>query len=365
MNNSSTPLFFALATITAAVLWLYVSPVAEPGSEGPRLAPGILRLPKDERRLIPSAPITATNERIATPTSAAISTVFPESWTTVIVGASDSNPMTACVVLGLAEELTRRGTVAIIVTTDAPIHPLGADLSLHVSTDLSAIPPDPRSDWRGVIHANWYDLRLPNEHPGAAYHGVSSSESGVISLAHHSTATDASAHWSERYAAVGRSIATGILTELHAPLSPVKRLVSRDWGSALKLPPQCQGLHWHGAFQDDFVRGWVGHLSEKNYSDLEHRLTNGHWTATPHAPPQWQLWQRDQEYFSFHDGQVACWQEATDVPALIETWLTDAQSSNADRAHNAQQHLRRYAQLAALPATLRARIAGLIPAEKP
>jgi hypothetical protein len=355
MRNSLAPLILVVVTVCAVTAWLRLSPVADPGIDGPQLMPGIVRLPVDERKLVPAAPLII--DRTPTP-SAVVASAEAPAWRTVLVAPAPSgikgrNPIAASVVLGLAERLVQRGAVAIIALPDTELVPLGADRLITV--DCADAPPlRAAGPWAVTVQIDDRVLHLPEGHPAVGRQPVEPAGAGRITVAWAAHA-DGSPVWSGAYAAVGRHVADAILGQLGCPPRITPSLPRADWGAALHLPPRCDGIVWAGAFQDELVRGWLGAWNGVE-ADFQKRMTNGQWQADGETVG-WQRWRKEFDgaawVFARRGQDLVCWQER-DVPAAqLDGWLAQA----GDPAVRAR--LLRLRSCPALPAEQRARLAGL------
>lgn len=395
MRNSLLPVILVLLTLGGALLWLRASPIAEPGAEGPRFESGIFRLPKDERKLVPSADLEFS---CTTPASiAAPAGMCPlEQWRVIVVHAVGRHPITAAIALALAEELTRRGSVVILATSEAPPFPMPADMSIFVEARNAPLPQTTTASHPVAVVCDWqpaYQARgdsrmdafrdLPRELLDSQKNAVK--PWGSQRLDYQVQARPGTVpRWAGWFAALGRNIAQDLirrgsggqalaLTDPATGRWSAALLPKADWGSTLHLPPQCEGLEWHSSFQEEFVRGWVGCYRNPAASDhadltsLERRLASGRWQRQGEA----RRWSREHDgvttYFRVDadtNGQVvSCWQERPDANALVKRWLRDLVSPDAAQSALARRQLTRHQHVGLIAEDLRHEIARALGAK--
>jgi hypothetical protein len=356
---------------------------AMPGIHGPDIFPGIFRLPKKDKFPIISAPLIIDNVVDA---EGAIPTPVPESWRVVLISARDREPMTRAVVLSLAEKLTRHGSVALVDPIETDAFPMGCDRVIGVSTLTATIPEKLGVEGAVTLVVDTRLARLPEDHPAAALHkNPEGPLRHVMKITHRSRADGAIDGWPQWWSGCGRAIAETILAQL-APqgLPPVSDAITHrwldsllprsDWGTPLSLPPTTENLHWDYAFQDDLVRGWVGHITgmvvtpkrgtaEPAVAQLERRMVSGSWQ--PGVAEGVQLYSRQvkeqTEWFAFAPlpldagWHVTWWQERPRMHSVFEDWGTAAAAGD----QQAQRLLYAYRLCPQMPPELREQAATL------
>lgn len=210
MRNSLLPL--ALTALVALVAVLLIPEGKGMGSEGPELSAGILRLPKKAEKMVSAAPLEATWE-VERGAVARAPGLEPEPWRVVGIAADDREPLTRAVVLGLAEELTVRGGVAVIDVQGQAPAPIPLDRVLRVATvraDPLGAQPGP---WGGSVRVRQRAVLLPAGHPAAGLQGAAGVPERELVVEHRGRPREL-AQWPQWWAAVGRGTAGEILREL-------------------------------------------------------------------------------------------------------------------------------------------------------
>ena len=386
MRNSFLPLI-ALVVVTIAAVLLSTSG-AERGSGGPDVQPGIFRLPAKARQQITSAPISVE--------SVVSGAVGHAEARVVLLSGGDGEPLTRALLLGLAEEITRRGGLAILdpspAKTGEPL-PLGSDLRLAVTLAAGAPPAGMPAGacvvtWNieSTVPAPAGDLPAAQWLPDAI---ISASEWATVT----STVSGTAANWFGWYAAIGRHAAIKLIDSLAITnVTDVAHHVSvATWPAPLTrlpLPPGADELRWEGAFQHPLVRGWVGSIRIATTTNrtgeviaatkpLLTRMARGGWIAqrsadgavatisngvavigTSEVPLEALAWVRDHEgiptdlRFARHGAGwlVTLWQVRPGAPGVVAEWTAKAAAGDQEASAMLAQH-----------GTVRARLAALAP----
>jgi hypothetical protein len=391
MRNSLLPLFGVVAVLIVALYAIRGQSL--PGINGPDIFPGIFRLPKKDKFPVVSAPLACENMVVA---DGDFPKSTPESWRVVVISAHDREPMTRAVVLSLAEKLTRHGSVTIVDPVETEVFPMGCDRIIGVSTQRSTIPTTLGGDGEATLIITTHLARLLSGHPADA---LQSDPGGPVqqrmTLTHRSHATGVVDGWPQWWAGSGRQIADTIIEHLSpSGLPPVVEAETRrwlstmlprsDWGTPLTMQPTTEHLQWDFAFQQDLVRGWVGHITgmkvvtkrggeQPAELQLQQRMTSGSWTqaGVPGAPGV-QLFTRTDaqnvtEWFSFsplpHDAglSVTWWQERPEMLQVFEDWGIAAAKGDMI----AQRLLYAYRACPNMPKELRDRALPVVPVAAP
>ena len=378
MRNSVMPMMLVMAVAMVALVALRSE--NHPGINGPDLHPNIFRLPKKDKFHIDSAVLTSTNEVQVEGQPPANR---GESWRVVLVVAKDRHALTRSIVLGLGEQLTRHGCIAIFAPVDAPAFPMGVSRVITIATDespeVTRMPAMLGGEAHAIVRVGTMLARLPEGHPAASLLPHPEGPLGAtLTITHHTAAQTGIAGWPNWWAALGRGVADTVVTRL-APggLPPVvdgetRKLLPTmmplaDWGTALSLHPTTERLRWDFAFQEPLVRGWVGHVTgltspdrsgvEKPTLDqLLDRMKAGKWEEA--SADGVRLFSRTHEgrseWFSITSREagyaVAWWQERSGIVALAEEWLVAAKAGEQGAARLLHAHR----ECPALPAEIRA-----------
>lgn len=325
-----------------------------------------------------------------------------EDWRVIVVRVRSNHPVESSVALAFAEELTKRGSIVILSRPDASPFPMPSDMCISISAmdekngRMLPVPPESTSapykfrigiDWRPASRVRKHDgnnpmyRNMPKRE--TERQGLPSKPWGYCISTYSFSVRQAHApHWSEWFAGIGRHVAldqikrgTGgqdvMLVDCNTGQWKSDILPKSDWGSSIQMPPQCDGLAWHCLFQDEFVRGWVGTLSDMDPDKLRKRLQSGvwqvvepnvHWTRIQEGIPT-SLWVEHPR----NSDAISCWQERPDGLAVIQGWIRDL-GSNEQRAREvARRQLTRYWDASFIPAGVRKEIVsklGLkVPAE--
>ena len=386
MRNSAAPLILvALATLACFAL---LQPAAEPGTNGPELAPGVFRLVKGERHTVASLPLTFSNRvEGGLEPAAAPPAQGPETWRTVTLSADDRSGPTRAVLLALAERLTAQGCVVVLDPLGAPPVLLGCDRSIRVATESATLPPHPGGACTARVAVTTAQLGFPAWHPAARLQPTGLDPTPRRFAVEHRSGAGAGQvelRWSPWWAAVGRGIAEAVLLEIaHRPLpalvdaaqgtrlagvlppadwigTPVQRApgLTREQAQAaaedyrehalLPQPLQCSTVRWYGGLQLEFVRGWVGAVvgrttvvegvEQPALQPLVKLLESGSirkseaWVEDQHPPGDWRAWAREKDGVTSlftarataSGWDVALWQERDGIAALHQAWLEEA-----------------------------------------
>ncbi len=371
MRNSVMPML--LVMMVGLVAYVALRSDNLPGINGPDLHPNIFRLPKKDKFHVDSAVVTSTNQVQLDGQPPANR---GESWRVVLVVAKDRHALTRSTVLGLGEQLTRHGCIAIFAPVDAQAFPMGVSRVITIATDESAgpaqIPTVLGGEARATMRVTTQLARLPEQHPAAPLLPHPEGPlAATLTITHHTAAQSGVAGWPNWWAALGRGLADTVVTQL-APggLPPVvdgqtRKLLTTliplaDWGTALPQPPTTERLRWDFAFQEALVRGWVGHVTgltvldrsgvEKPTIDqLLERMTAGKWepvVLTSSESSGTRLFTRSHEgrteWFSITSREagwaVAWWQERSGAPDLLAEWATAAAAGDQSSARLLHAH---------------------------
>ncbi len=383
MRNSALPIVSAALLVAVLLIRMASLPTAAPGSAGPELVSGIFRLAKQARLRLASAPLEAANEVTVVDAPGAAAGA-PASFRVVVVAAEDHEPLTAALVMALAERLTENGSAVLIDTLSERPLQLPADRALCVATRHAELPGAPGGACVAELVVVDRLLAFPAGSPSAAAQPAQDGPlTARFTLAHRSrTPAAAVPSWGAWYAAVGRGMAEAILARIAPaglpPLlaqggAPRGDLEPRpEWPSPLPAPPFIEPLRWFGALQQDLVRGWIGEIAGLQSIDehgerlasivrLERTLTHARvakeaaWTLDGHSNDSLRMWNRDPDCLLATrraDGwDVVLWQQRPGIVALYRRWVDEAAAGSAA----AIARLARYRDCAAIPAEERAR----------
>jgi hypothetical protein len=390
MRNSALPIVSAALLVAVLLIRMESLPTAPPGSAGPELVSGIFRLTKQKRLRLASAPLEASNG-IAVGGAPAAAAGEAQSFRVVVVAAEDHEPLTAALVMALAERLTENGSAVLIDTLSERPLQLPADRALCVATRTAGLPAAPGGVCEAELVVVDRLLAFPAGSPAAGAQGASGAATTTrLAITHHSRSPDGPAPaWGAWYAAIGRGMAEAVLARLAPgglpPLlgsdgAPRADLAQRAaWPTPLPAPPFIEPLRWFGALQDDFVRGWIGEIAGLESIDehgehlasiarLERALSGARvvkeaaWTLDEHSSPTSRMWNREADCLLATrraDGwDVALWQQRPGIVALYRSWIDEAAAGSA----SARARLARYRDCAAIPADERARAPAAAPA---
>ena len=378
MRNSLIPLFGVFTVLIISLI--AIRGESMPGLNGPDIFPGIFRLPKKDKFPINSASLKMDHTVLA---DGAIPVPTPESWRVVVISAIDRKPMTRAVVLSLAEKLTRHGCLTIVDPVETDVFPMGCDRIISIGTQSETIPKKLGGDGEVTLEVITRLARLPSGHPADA---LQRDPSGPVqqrmTISHRSRADGLIDGWPQWWAGCGRNIADVMVAHL-APqgLPPVSDPETRrwlttlmprsDWGTALTMQPTTEHLKWDYAFQEDLVRGWVGHITGMQVNtkrggeqpaelQLQQRMTAGSWESAG-APGVFLFTRTDaqgqSEWFSFAPlpqkagWTVSWWQERPKMLSVFEEWGTAATQGDG----MAQRLLYAYRACPNMPMELRER----------
>jgi hypothetical protein len=378
MKNSLLPVVMVVAV---AVLALYsLRGQAQPGMHGPDIFPGIFRLPKKDKFPVISAPAKFDNQIEAHGPTLSNN---PETWRVVLLSAQDRAPMTRAVVLSLAEQLTKHGSVVIVDPAEAPAFPMGCDRIINVATVTDENPRALGDAMRAQLEIQVQLARFAPTHPAAAlFRDEGNTTQQKISLRFNAKPQASVDGWPQWWSACGRQAAQELLSACAPGGIPAVSDVQTkkwlatmvppsDWGIPLNQPLTTSNLNWDFGFQEDFIRGWSGHItgmsvtkkngsSEPTLTQLMDRVSAGKWELA--GAPDTHLYRREQnghsEWFGFSalpnnaGWSVTWWQERQGILGLLEDWFTAAQK-NDEAAVIAQRRLAFYRNSPLLPPEMR------------
>ncbi len=388
MRNSAMPLILVALIATTLVAYALLKPAAEPGTNGPELAPGVFRLVKGERHTVASLPLTLSNRVVdGLEPADAPPAQGPETWRAVTLSADDRSGPTCAVLLALAERLTAQGCVVVLDPLGTPPVLLGCDRSIRVGTESESRPQLPGGACSARVVITTSQLGFPAWHPAARLQPAGLDPTPRrFAVEHRSGAGvgQADLHWAPWWAAVGRSIAEAVLLEIAHQALPVLVDPARgarlpgvlppaDWiaipvqrppgldrehaqaaaenyreHALLPQPLQCATVRWYGGLQLEFVRGWVGVVLGKTtvvggveqsaLQPLVKLLESGSirtaeaWKETTPSPGDWRAWTREKDGVTSlftarataSGWDVAMWQERHGIAALHQAWLDEA-----------------------------------------
>ncbi len=383
MRNSLFPALLLIVTVGAAAWLIRPHEGEERGAGGPEVFAGIAQLPTHAGRMTASAALDGTTaHQGSAPADSA-------SWRVIVVAGTDDTKFTRAALKALGEELTKRGCIAILDPKQRALQdplPLGSDGCLRVSAVDQQLGTRP-----GTLDATWridaIPTRIPAGIPAARWLPEQpASTPTTFTITHHSTPTDSPA-WPEWFAAVGRAMAGETLQTLGLPTANVdgetiKAIRLAAWtlpgeldaeGKTLNhferipSPPQSDIMEGTVAFQQPFMRGWIGHLSPvpvKTHSEelitsreaLIRRLKRGGWKV-PGKPDDWIVAEQvaaAEPLFTIDDrmkddteihrslvivgDQLVEWQERPHPTAVWQAWQKAAAAGNADAAALLKAH---------------------------
>jgi len=216
MRNSFLPVIGVM--MVAIIAMLAIPRDHEMGQDGPQITAGILRLPKDQRKMVQAAPLQAGNVATVVNSPARVLGLEPDAWRVVTIVAGDNRILTRTVVLGLAEQLTLLGSVAIISEATKPPMPLAPDRVLTITTSDERLPDVAGGPCSGTVHIHQEPVALPDAHPASGLQGSTGVARIDLRIDHTSSGPGGSRpRWAEWFAAVGRSIGDQIIASLAGP----------------------------------------------------------------------------------------------------------------------------------------------------
>jgi len=243
MRNSVLPILGMLA-IGLACLWLIPDGTGD-GAEGPQVQSGILRLPKNTKKLITSANVDMENFILSESSGQPQPGIEGGRWRVVGIALDDNKPLTRAIALGLGERITELGGVAVFDLHDAPALPTPPDRVFRVSS-LEGGTPTEQGDLTGIVQVHQQEVRLPPTHPAASLMEAPLVQEITLRLEHRSKPLSGIA-WPARWAAIGRGMAETVLTQWGAgqrlpadwdrlrPVAPVGRMIPYDWWQPSRL----------------------------------------------------------------------------------------------------------------------------------
>ena len=211
-RNSFLPLI--MTALVALAAYLLIPKGDGIGVGGPEVFSGILRLPKKQEKMVPSAPLTVEQTVTVTVPASRVLGIEPDAWRVVTISNEDTLPSTRAVTLALAEELTKRGVVVVVDAMGQSPLPMPGDRVLRIAT-LAAedIGTHPQA-FTATIRVRQEPIVLPAGHPAVGLQGAAGVPVIEFTIAHRSIPEAASPRWSQWYAGVGRAIAGDALTQL-------------------------------------------------------------------------------------------------------------------------------------------------------
>jgi hypothetical protein len=164
MRNSVMPM--VLVMVVGLLAWGALRSDNQPGINGPDIHPNIFRLPKKDKFHVDSAVLQSTNQ---VQVAGQVPANLGESWRVVLVVAKDRHALTRSVVLGLGEQLTAHGCIAIFAPLDAPAFPMGVSRVITIATaEPAKIPTVLGGEAQATLHVSTRLARLPAGHPAAS-----------------------------------------------------------------------------------------------------------------------------------------------------------------------------------------------------
>jgi hypothetical protein len=367
MRNSLLPLGLLVLTIGAS-LWLIRGGAAR-GAGGPAVFPGILELPSKTKLMTPSAELEATNTLTGeAPAGAA-------AWRVLLLSGTENEPLTNTVLLALGEDLTKRGFVVIMdpashLVTSEPL-PLGADGNLRIHTVASVLPQGGPGALTFTTTVQAIPVRVPADHPVARWFpDLPPAVPTTLSITHQSTPRQATP-WPEWYAALGRSVSSQILKALTLPATVTDtaevihatawvepgQTESTSIFGRIPSPPQDDVVEHLVAFQQPFVRGWIGHLTpvpvttheggqRSARAELIRRLERGGWTPGPTEGERLTYSKEDHasdgttihRSLTITGEEIVEWQERPKPMRLWDAWTDAAKAGDAAAATQLYRH---------------------------
>ena len=383
MRNSLLPVI--LLVLTTAFAWWLIRGGAERGAGGPNVLPGIVR------PLVKSSQQTIAAELQGTTTHSGVAPVDAAAWRVILIAGNDTHPFTNAAILGLGEELTRRGCVAVLypVLRDRP-EPL--PLSFDGVVRIAHVTGEPPVDHPGAVTCTLAitltPVRVPLDHPAARWFPDLQASSPTTVQVTHGSSPVGSTSWPHWYAGVGRAFAMEILATCGTPeaaTDTIERLHRTAWtlpglagpeaaDAAANLygripsPPQADVVEHVVSFQHPFVRGWIGDFSpvpitardlstHSTREELLHRLERGGWNKAPdlgtdlvyskddHATDGTEI----HRSISLTPTGFVEWQERPSPTKLWQAWVAAAAVGDV----GAKTQLARHRTTAGIPADLK------------
>jgi hypothetical protein len=385
MRNSLLPIVLVLALCAVVVPMSLRGP--DRGSGGPDVEPMLYRAPVKKIHQIDSMPLQATN-RVAASTGTAEAAGYGVNLRRfVVVAGEDRSPLTAAVMLALAERITAEGGAVILDPLRGPesdtehVAPLGVVWLMRIATVAGGPATEPGGPCRATIRCRTSAVRVPADHPAARCQPDDSDHVSELTVAHDSRGVTGA--WPNWYAGFGRSVADALIERLQGGAGEAKPdLAIPDWGTRLPEPPQVDVLHWRAAFQHELMRGWIGRIDGVTTTDregnakptvarLQDRLAKGGWVRDDLSSTEKQeLWSRARGgppasltiRPDAGGADVVFWQEWPHAAEVFQQWLDAAAGGDAQ----ARDRLRRHLRCEAIPADERARAETLLaPAKAP
>jgi hypothetical protein len=357
MRNSLVPLVGVLIVAAAAVM--LISDSQPIGFGGPEINAGIYRVPKRGAGVIESLDALKMTNDVTVESQADHSVgVEPEQWHSVTLASADGEPLTRAAILALAEEFARRDLIALVLPQREMPLPIASDRIIRVATRSATIPEGVGGECAAELTVEVSAPRFPSGHPAARLEGASSSRPMTLSVRHQSSGAP-DAPWSRWYATVGRGIATAAITAMGAQDFRFESAEPRaEWENFLPQPPLHAVVRWHGAMQDDLVRGWFGEIRGTTTLDkagaeasalapLEKLLKSGMWEESSVPGAALRTWSRERDGTMFWFGcqsmptgwQLTMWQERSEPSRRFDEWFDSAQVGDAAARRNLRRHL--------------------------
>jgi hypothetical protein len=384
MRNSLLPIIFVLALSAVVVPLSLRGP--DRGSGGPDVEPMLWRAPVKKIHQVESMPLQATNKVSATGGTQDADGYGLNLRRFVVVAGEDRSPLTAAVMLALAERITAEGGAVILDPLRGPesdtehVIPLGATWLLRVATVAGTPASEPGGPCHATVRCRTSALRVPADHPAARLQPEEVDHASELTVAHDSRGVTGA--WPNWYAGFGRSVADALLERLERGAVETKPdLGIPDWGTRLPDPPEVDVLRWRGAFQHEFMRGWIGRIDGVTTTDregkpqptiqrLQDKLKRGGWIRDDEASTDKQeLWARARGGPSASltirpdagGAEVVMWQEWPHAAEVFNQWLDVAAAGDA----KALDRLRRHRHCEAVPADERQKADALLAPAKP
>jgi len=209
MRNSVLPILGMLA-LSLACLWLIPDGTGD-GAEGPQVQSGILRLPKDKKKLITSANVDMENFILSESSGQSLPGIEGGRWRVVGIALDDNKPLTRAIALGLGERITELGGVAVFDLHEAPALPTPPDRIFRITTVEGGTPTE-HGELNGIVQVHQQEVRLPPTHPAAGLMEAPLVQDITLRLEHRSKPLPGVA-WPARWAAIGRGLTETVLTQ--------------------------------------------------------------------------------------------------------------------------------------------------------
>ena len=346
MRNSILPLAVVIAICLGFVLSTRGG--AQRGEGGPTIDPGIYRE-------VTNGIYKVTSMRLTVEDAFTGGDDHPfglKADRRIVVSGEDRAPLTAALMRSLAEQITAAGGTAILdplaIGAQDMLPPVDAAWCVRIGTATGIIPPGPGGALDATMRIHVWTMRLPDGHPAGVRQQDGAARDAVLVL-HHASRGAGPGGWPEWFAAVGRDMAHALLAKLEPgpPAAPAAPMA--DWGTTLPMPPRLDLLRWNGAFQQDFVRGWVGRIDgltttveggkqEATLDKFTTLLGHGGWQHdTAMKAPGFAVWYKveGEGRLTIHGDaggyDVVAWWERDQPAELFKAWM-DALGSGIEPA---------------------------------